>query len=735
MRFLFFSSLLLLLHAFPGSAGTAKIDSLRQVINTASSDSTKIKALNALAMILKGTSSDEALKLALEAKELSWKAGYLKGEIAALCNIGILKYAYKKDLETSVADFEQAIALCKQTGDKKKEGSCLLNIGSIYQRKGEFPKAQDKFKQALALMVEVNDSSGMANTFINSGAAYLYQADYPRALEGFQKAETIYERIHDKVGIASTVTNIGSVYNTLKEYDKATEYYQRGAKLFSELGMKGKEATALSGVGVIYLHKNMLKEALACYQKALALQEETKDERGTAYAHLYIGDVSTKLKHYEEARKHIEESLELGEKQGDKHLIANDLLQLGEIEFNLKEYKQAENNLDRSFTLASEIGANEVVQNLYGNYADLYESTNRPAQALAAYRKFIALRDTASNQDRNSEMTRNQMQYEFDKQQAIEKLEQSKKDVAKEAELHRQKIIRNSFVAGFALLLVLAFVIYSALRQKNRANIEISRQKLIIEEKNKDITDSINYAKRIQDAVMPDQEIRDRIFPESFIFFQPRDIVSGDFFWFTEKNGQRLITAADCTGHGVPGAFMSMIGNVFLNEIVNEKGITDPGQILSELRYRVIRSLKQTGAEGEQKDGMDISLLNFAADGKSVAWAGANNPLWIIRDGECLEYHPDKRPIGFFKGKGLPFTTREIALQAGDMLYIFTDGYADQFGGPKQKKFKYKQLRALLLTLQDQPVYRQEEILAQQFDAWKGTLEQVDDVLLIGIRG
>jgi serine phosphatase RsbU (regulator of sigma subunit) len=263
---------------------------------------------------------------------------------------------------------------------------------------------------------------------------------------------------------------------------------------------------------------------------------------------------------------------------------------------------------------------------------------------------------------------------------------------------------------------------------------QLKSQKNIVEERNQELTDSIVYARRIQDAILPDPEIKYRLFPNSFVLYQPKDVVSGDFYWYTEKNGKKLIAAVDCTGHGVPGAFMSMIGISFLNEIVNEKGITEPGAILSELRHVVIQALKQTGAEGEQKDGMDIAMLAFDEKNMTVEFSGANNPLWHYSDGALQVTKADKRPIGFFKGKGLPFTNHKFAYRPGDTFYIFTDGFADQFGGERGKKFKYKPLQELLVSVRSSPVKAQEEIVREVFNEWKGGLEQVDDVLLICVQ-
>lgn len=271
---------------------------------------------------------------------------------------------------------------------------------------------------------------------------------------------------------------------------------------------------------------------------------------------------------------------------------------------------------------------------------------------------------------------------------------------------------------------------------------ELELQKELIEEKNKDITDSINYAERIQQAILPQLADIRLALPESFIFFQPRDIVSGDFYWYNqaEENGEPvyLLAAADCTGHGVPGAFMSMINSSLLNETVNEKKIIKPSEILNEVRSGIIKSLKQNTKSGGQKDGMDIGLvsLRFKGDKIMLEYAGANNSMYLIRQGSqsvLEEIDPDNMPVSIADNLR-DFTNNEMELQHGDSIYIFTDGFADQFGGSKGKKFKYPQFKELLLTIQDLGMDEQKEILHSTIEKWKGNLEQVDDILVIGVR-
>ena len=301
---------------------------------------------------------------------------------------------------------------------------------------------------------------------------------------------------------------------------------------------------------------------------------------------------------------------------------------------------------------------------------------------------------------------------------------------------------------------------------------ELEEQKHVIEEKNKDITDSINYAEKIQRAILPDTEKIKKALPESFILFQPRDIVSGDFFWYAEVDGSKelgvgsseiiqntlpapqlrtpnselptphskliLLAAADCTGHGVPGAFMSMINTSLLNEAVNEKRIFQPNEILNQVRRGIIHSLKQKGESGEQKDGMDVGIISLEMNNRTcnLQYAGANNSLYIIRKSDAPvleEIDPDPMPVSISDRTG-DFTNNVIELQKGDTFYIFTDGYADQFGGPKGKKFKYAQFKQLLLSIQNKSMDEQKQILDMTMQEWKGALEQIDDILVIGVR-
>lgn len=248
-----------------------------------------------------------------------------------------------------------------------------------------------------------------------------------------------------------------------------------------------------------------------------------------------------------------------------------------------------------------------------------------------------------------------------------------------------------------------------------------------------DIKDSIHYAQKIQQSILPNDKEFSEIMQDSFVLFKPKDIVSGDFYWLTKKNGSTIYATADCTGHGVPGGFMTMLGTSFLNEIVNEQKASVPGEILNQMRERIIDALKQTGAAGENKDGMDMVMCIIDSDKKTLQYAAANNGFYIVRNGELLEMKADKQPIGYFTNQH-PFTTGNFALEPGDVIYTFTDGYADQFGGPAGKKFKYKQLEQLLVANYNKPMQVQKEKLNEAIENWMKDYEQIDDILVIGYK-
>jgi len=300
---------------------------------------------------------------------------------------------------------------------------------------------------------------------------------------------------------------------------------------------------------------------------------------------------------------------------------------------------------------------------------------------------------------------------------------------------------------SYVIFIILSIVFYiryrerklkhekKVLEQKVRERTaEISRQRDKIAAQNKDITDSIHYASRIQSALLPSDEFAKSVLDSYFILFKPRDIVSGDYYWLTQIHNKTIVVAADCTGHGVPGAFMSMLGVSFFNEIVNTMSNLQANRILNRMRNYVKKTLYQRGEDDEAKDGMDLALCIIDKKKKKLQYAGAYNSLYYIRDGELNQIKADRMPIGVHVVEKDSFTNHQIDLEPDDIFYIFSDGYVDQFGGEKGSKFKSKPFKRLLMKIHEEPIEEQKEILESELDDWKGDYSQVDDIIVIGFK-
>jgi serine phosphatase RsbU (regulator of sigma subunit) len=285
-------------------------------------------------------------------------------------------------------------------------------------------------------------------------------------------------------------------------------------------------------------------------------------------------------------------------------------------------------------------------------------------------------------------------------------------------------------IAVLVLALISIIVVLRSYRQSKKYSKDLAAQKNLIEEKNKEITDSINYAQRIQESLFTSKSLFDAHSKECFILFRPKDIVSGDFYWANNTQDGFIVMCGDCTGHGVPGAFMSLLGISYLTEIVTQNNIHQPYEIFNELRHRIVFNLNQKDVA--RKDGMDASMIKL--NGLELEFACSNNPIWIIRDGQIIKFKADKMPIGMGINEENSFTRNSFLLQENDCIYMFTDGYADQFGGPNGKKFKIKQLEEKMLAVSNLPMATQKTHLEEHFIAWKANHDQVDDVLVIGIR-
>ena len=351
-------------------------------------------------------------------------------------------------------------------------------------------------------------------------------------------------------------------------------------------------------------------------------------------------------------------------------------------------------------------------------------------------------KDSIAKMDAEEELYKFEVDKEYElKKQADsikhvdEILIQQAENLAKEEQLKSEKQRRTGLLVIVGLVLVSLGFVFVQLRKTRAQKVVIEGQHQKLNQSHQEITDSINYAKRIQDALMTSTVYMKDVIPESFIFFQPKDVVSGDFYWvYRSPKGQIYFTVADCTGHGVPGAFMSMIGTSLLNEFIIENALEDTAEILTNMRKQIIKSLKQEGVDADNKDGMDMALCKYDPKKKTVQYSGAYNPLIHISKNEINHIKGDNQPIGLHTGRKLPFTNHEIKVKKGDMLYIYSDGFADQFGGERGKKYMSGKFKKFLLSISEMKTEEQEYLVKVEFTNWMGENEQIDDVCVMGVR-
>jgi serine phosphatase RsbU (regulator of sigma subunit) len=437
-------------------------------------------------------------------------------------------------------------------------------------------------------------------------------------------------------------------------------------------------------------------------------------------------------------------SKEIGEKYSEASLtniIAKCYLKLRVL--NKAKFYAAQN-----LSLAKEIGSLETYRESYTLQTEVDSSLGNYKQALEYYKLSIIYRDSIENKENTKKIVEAQMNYDFDKKQTADSIKVSADKKVLHAQIAQQKTQRNGFVVGFALVLLLAGFIFRNYKQKQKANllleeknIAITSQKEVIEEqkktvevKQKQIVDSINYAKRIQESILiPEQTIQQHL-PNSFVLFLPRDIVSGDFYWFHQQDNQSIVVCADCTGHGVPGAFLSMVGSTLLNEIVVHKKITDPANIMKQLAAGVSDTLKHKEKDEMDTDGMDISICTFS--NKELHFAAANNPIYVVNQKGLQEIEPQVNSINGIFEMNVDEKIDSITLspEAGSMIYMSTDGFADQPGQATKKKLYSAGFEKMLIELHHLPLQEQKEKLATFFNEWRGNLKQHDDILVMGIR-
>jgi tetratricopeptide (TPR) repeat protein len=634
---------------------------------------------------------------------------------------------------------KKSLKINKTKALKKSLANSLNNIGFIYRGQGDLPKALEYFHKSLKIKEEIGDKSGIATSLNNIGFIYDNQGDIPKALEYFHKSLKIKEEIGGKSGIATSLNNIGFIYSTQGDLPKAVEYFHKSLKIQEEIGDKSGIATSLNNIGTIYGNQGDLPKAVEYHHKSLNIQEEIGNKNGIATSLNNIGYLYMIQEDLPQSFEYYHKSLKIYEEIGDKEGIAYGLNNIGNIELkkgNDSGIAAAKQHLLKALEIAQEIGYPDLISNASRNLSKVYEKQGKGMLALEMHQLHIKMRDSINNEATLKASIQQEAKYAYEKVQAVKDAAHEKQLAIEKEAKAKQQVITYATGGGLGLVAIFLLFVMNRLKVTRKQKAVIEEQKDIVEMAHQEIKDSITYAKRIQNAILPAVKLVKEYLKESFILYQPKDVVAGDFYWMEQvapagNNNETkvLFAAADCTGHGVPGAMVSVVCNNALNRSVREYGLTDPGEILNKTREIVVAEFEKS--EEEVKDGMDIALCSL--EGNKLQYAGAHNPLWIIRNGAIIETKANKQPIGQFDHPK-PYTTHSFDLEPGDAIYIFSDGYVDQFGGEKGKKLKSKAFRELLLSIQDKAMEEQKTIIDEAFNSWKGDFEQIDDVCVIGVK-
>lgn len=644
---------------------------------------------------------------------------------------------------------DSAFKLAKQV--YFKQGTCeALNLkGLVYYRASVFDSAIFYSQRALVIAKEINDSARQSSIYLVLGSAYSDKGNDIMASNYYFKGLAIEERLHSLAHLYAFLNNIGDIFANRNDLSKGLEFFLR-AKLVAEKSKNNvRLSTVYYNIGSVYLKMGKPRDAKEAFEKSYEIAKINKDFFMINMYFSGMSDVYISLKQYDQAYDFALKSIQLLKEQGFKNQITVGLISLANIQIIRHQYNEAEKCLQEALLLSEEINTQPVTKDICLRLSDLYDKKGNYEKAYQYYTRFSSIKDSILNQENsrtiiemNAKYTTERKQREIEllkKNEEIQKLELLKR----KSQLETQQTLSLGFFSGFILLVIVAILLLNRYQLRKKTNEQLQQALYLIEEKNSVIensnqliTDSIEYAKRIQDAILPTvEELRKFFLNDFFVLYQPSQIVSGDFYWFSFQKEKLIIVIGDCTSRGIPGAFMSLIGNTLLNEIVNEQKVTYPGEIAALLDKKIIETLHQNG-ESKGIDGINISVCCIDRNNQEINFTGGRQNLYIYNEGL---HRMDGDPLSIgetLQQNPKSFTTHSISYAKGLRLYIMTDGYFDQAGKNNNIFFssKHKQREQLLTDIQSCKMPVQGEILEKEVFKWRENLEQNDDVLVIGIE-
>ncbi len=587
-------------------------------------------------------------------------------------------------------------------------------------------------RKAISLAEKTQDTKAITELKISEGNYYFDRQQDDKGMQVFLDEIRAAEAKKDSASVSRLNYSVGVYYFYKSDIDNAIKFMTASVDAYPQSEAEIGKANSIMALGVILQNSGRHEESVLYQKQALKIKEDAGawDQLPVSYTNL--AELLYEIGQKEEAFSLLDRSIRVADSLDIKKSYFYALFVKGEMYVNEKKFTEAIPLIKPAIAFWEETNSWKDLTRGYNQLAAAYRGANMPFEAMEAMNSYITLKDSVFKVDQQNSANDLAAKYESDKKELqIQQEKEAKEFAQKEKTLNEEAEFMRSIVFAIIGVILIVNLIYFYKRYKSQRKDKelIAIQKEQIEARSQEIMDSIIYAKRIQAAILPRESKVKKLLPDSFIYYNPKDVVAGDFYWLEEVSDGILLAAADCTGHGVPGAMVSVVCNNSLNRAVQQMGVTNPADVLNKTRELVADEFNKS--EENLKDGMDIALCKFS--GSKLYFAGAHNPLWIIRDGKLIELKGDKQPIGAFE-KEFPFTSHETEIQKNDLIYIFTDGFSDQFGGDKGKKFKSANFKNFLLQIHQLPMQTQLLELTTMFGKWKGDLDQVDDVCVIGVR-
>ena len=627
------------------------------------------------------------------------------------------------------------IDFAKKKGVRLYEARGLHTQGRIYFQKGEYLRSLDLNIRALSIRKKIKDKRGEASSLNGIANIYKDQGNDAKAMTYYTQSLKIREQIGDKYASAGSYNNIGNIYKEQGDYTKAIEYYTKSLRSFEEVKNEYGIKVAKSSLGEVYQLTGQNEKALLYLLDCIEYLKEHSDKRDESVGASFIGKAYTELKNYNKALEYLNRGLKIAEETDDKHCKAIAFSGLSKIYFEQGNYFKSIEYNEKALALAKKIGVISKTKDVSESLYKSYKKMGSYKEALEMHELYIQSRDSILSEKNQKEVMSQEFQYNYSKKALADSLDFiSKKkinDLQHEAELTVEQNQRYALYSGLLLVIIFSIFIFNRFRVT-------SKQKKIIEYQQHKIVESINYSKKIQASLLPSVKSMQQSIDNLFIFYEPKDIVSGDFYWFKEFEKHIVLACADCTGHGVPGGFMSTLGNLLLEKVVTNE-LTDPAQILAKLSTEIIQVLHQQEG-GEIQDGMDLSICLIDKQTKTIEFSGARNGIIVVANGVAKRYKADLFPVGgnyIKKDKPVErnFKNQTIAINTNDWIYMYTDGFIEQIGGTENLPMNYTLFENTLIELcNDLTAEKRIKTLETVMDNWRGENERDDDILILGFQ-